>query len=129
MSPVEGENPGVVEIADEDALLHRIPNNPDMTTSTDNGKRRPSTASFKPTGEDQAISVHLRRLIPDPAEPLTVLDPELHEGCGLVEFAARIPRELGFGVDHTPTIADPSHGSVIPPDTYDAASKSVKKRI
>ena len=88
-------------IDDGDALLRRIPDRPEeLWTRRADGTARPTSASMKPSPEDGGLSVDVRRLLPDPAVPTSVLEGA--SGLGLAEFAAVVPRANGLEVEHSP---------------------------
>lgn len=97
-------------IEDEDSLLRRVANSPDMM-KRDGDVTRPSSAAFKPHDEDGAVSVDVRKLLANPAEPLSVL-ADLPEH-GLVEIYAGKVREVGLDAVHEPLPKNPAHGNII----------------
>lgn len=102
-------SPQTAEVFDEDSLLRRVANSPDMMKRAGD-LARPSSAAFKPHDEDGAVSVDVRKRLPDPGRPLDVL-AELPEH-GLVELLARKVREVGLDVVHAPLPENPSHGNI-----------------
>lgn len=99
------------EIADEDRLLRRIPDQPERMWTRAGGRLRPSSAAFKPSEADGGLSVDVRRLLPDPATPTLVLD--VTPDAGLIELRAANARELELEVVHTPQRDHYSHADVI----------------
>jgi hypothetical protein len=97
------------EILDDDALLRRVANRPNMVKAAGDVVR-PTSAAFKPSSEDGGISVEVRRFLADPTDPFSVL-AELPEH-GLVELRAAEPRTLGLTVDHDPLEHSPSHANI-----------------
>jgi hypothetical protein len=102
-------SPPLVEIPADDALLRRVANVPDMVKRI-GGLVRPSSVVFKPHPEDGAVSVDVRRLLPVPGNPLSVLAgfPE----HGLVELLASTVRQLGLEVSHVPLPQNPAHANI-----------------
>lgn len=98
-------------IADEDWLLRRIPDQPEQMWTRKGGLLRPSSAALKPSSVDQGLSVDVRRLLPDPAAPTTVLE-DRHDD-GLAEFQAAMPRAAGLDAVHTPLPRRYSHADVV----------------
>lgn len=107
MSAAESREP----IADEDWLLRRIPDQPERMWTRKGGVLRPSSAALKPSSEDSGLSVDVRRLLPDPADPASVLSNR--EDDGLVEFQAATPRSAGLDAIHTPLADRYSHADVV----------------
>ena len=103
-------NTQAVEIEDEDALLRRVANKPDMV-KRDGQAVRPTSAVFKPASEDGGISVDVRKLLVDPTEPLSVLTETPEHG--LVELRARVPRANQLDVVHTPQAGNPAHADIV----------------
>ena len=97
------------EIADRDLLLRRIPDQPAMWTRK-GGQVRPSSAAMQPSETDGGLSVDVRRLLPNPTIPTSVLGE--HPEHGLVEFSARVPRELDLEVVHDPLPDRCSHANI-----------------
>ena len=102
---------GQAEIKDDDALLRRVANKPNMFKH-EGAVVRPSSAAFKPAGQDGGISVDVRRLLPDPSDPLSPLEglPE----HGLVELRATVPRANGHDVVHAPLKDNDAHANIFP---------------
>lgn len=98
------------EINDEDCLLRRVANRPDLV-KRDGDIVRPSSVAFNPAREDGNISVEIRKLLEDPTQPLAVLS-EFPEH-GLVELRAEAPRGLGLEVVHDPLPDNEAHGNII----------------
>ncbi len=91
------------------------------------GSVRPTSASLQPSEEDAGLSVDVRRLIPDPAEPTSVLgDHPLH---GLVEFTAGLVRQLDLEVEHVPLPGRYSHANVIGFPSGTAESLRVRRNL
>jgi hypothetical protein len=72
-----------------------VANHPDLV-KRDGDVVRPSSVAFRPAGQDDKISVEIRKLLDDPADPLSTLIG--HPDHGLVEFRAELPRSLGLDV-------------------------------
>lgn len=111
-------------IADEDWLLRRILDQPERMWTRKGGVLRPSSAAFKPSSEDQGLSVDVRRLLPDPAAPTSALGSQ--QDAGLVEFQAATPRAAGLDVIHTPLPSRYSHADVV---GFERLEKPVEKRF
>lgn len=101
---------GIEAIADDDYLLRRIPDQPEQMWTRRDGMLRPSSAAMKPASEGGGMSVDVRRLLGG-APPLSVLAGR--EGDGLVEFQAKVPRDLGLDAIHTPLPDRYSHADVV----------------
>lgn len=97
-------------VQDEDSLLRRVANSPNMM-KREGEVTRPSSAAFKPHDEDGAVSVDIRKLLVNPGEPMDVL-AELPEH-GLVEIYAGKVREVGLDVVHQPLPQNPAHGNIV----------------
>lgn len=111
-------------IDDVDALLRRIPDRPEqLWTTRADGTPRPTSVSMKPSSVDGALSVDVRRLLPDPTDPISVLGD--HAGLGLAEFAAAVPRAGGLEVEHTPLEGNDAHADI---RGFDEMSRSEAKR-
>lgn len=110
----------LVEIEDEDALLRRVANRPNMVKQ-DGGVFRPTSAAFKGAKADGGLSVDVRRLLPDPTRPETAVDafPE----HGLVELRAGSVRELDLEVLHDPIAENYAHGNIFPTDGMSRAAQ------
>ena len=65
---------------------------------------------MKPHPEDGRLSVDLRRLLPDSANPMAVLEGV--PGSGLAEFQAAAPRANGLEVEHTPLEENVAHADI-----------------
>lgn len=111
------------EVAADDALLRRIPDKPDMWT--DGEVVRPSSAAMKPADADGGLSVSIRRLLDDPAEPLSALDGQ-PDGYGLTEIHARDAFDLELDVEHAPLPEDIAHANIC---GFDRFTKSRAKRL
>ncbi len=112
-------------IADDDWLLRRILDQPErMWTRQEDGALRPSSAAFKPAQVDGGLSVDVRRLLPDPSNPTSVLDDQ-HDS-GLVEFNAAQARKASLDVVHTPLTERYSHADVV---GFAGLAKPVAKRL
>jgi len=111
-------------IADEDWLLRRILDQPERMWTRKGGVLRPSSAALKPSSGDQGLSVDVRRLLVDPADPASALGDR--EADGLVEFQAATPRAAGLDVIHTPLPDRYSHGDVV---GFERLEKVVEKRF
>jgi hypothetical protein len=103
-------NGPLTEIDDEDCLLRRVANRPDLV-KRDGGVVRPSSVAFRPAGEDDKISVEVRRLLENPSDPLSTLAD--YPDHGLVEFRAGVPRGLGLDVEHDPLPGNNAHGNIV----------------
>lgn len=108
----------IVDIEDEDALLRRVANHPDMVKR---GEGRPTSAAFKPSERDGGLSVDVRRLLPDATDPTSVLDQ--YPEHGLVELRAAAPRELGLDVIHDPLPENYAHANIVPEAQMDRAAQ------
>jgi len=107
-----------------DALLRRIPDRPEqLWTKRADGTTRPTSASMKPSSEDGGLSVDVRRLLPDPTDPISVLGGEA--GLGLAEFPAAVPRANGLEVEHTPLEGNDAHADI---RGFDEMSRNEAKR-
>lgn len=118
------ERDEVEQVKDSDALLRRVPSNPDMWSRGADGSIRPSSAAFAPHPDDLKLSVDMRRLIADPADPCAVLDQD--HRAGLSELFARLPRSLGLDVVHAPLRGNRAHANV---DGFEALSRGPRKRV
>jgi hypothetical protein len=99
-------------IADEDALLRRVKDHPGkLWILEQDGTKRPTSGAMKPAASDDGLSVDVRRLLEDPADPLSSLAGD--SDAGLVEFRANVPRLLGLDVEHAPTAVNPAHANVV----------------
>ncbi len=112
------------EIADEDWLLRRIPDQPERMWTRTGGRLRPSSAAFKPSAAGSGLSVDVRRLLPDPREPVSVLGDQ-HDS-GVVEFKAAEPRTAGLDVVHTPLPERYSHADLV---GFATLAKPAAKRL
>lgn len=117
-------------IADTDDLLRRVPNRPRMVTTESDGKLRPSSAALELRAGEAGCSVHVQARLPDPQDPLAVLDGHSQEwgvatataGDARDEDRHRVvgaPRE-----DPPPRADDPAHAEVVPT----ATSRTKQKR-
>lgn len=120
------ERDEVEQVNDADALLRRIPSNPDMWSRGADGSIRPSSAAFAPHPDDLKLSVDVRRLIADPADPCAVLDRDQDRQAGLSELFARLPRSLDLDVVHAPLRGNPAHANI---DGFEALSRGPRKRV
>ncbi len=101
-------------VEDDDALLRRVADKPDLWKRTDDGTVRPTSVAFKPHNADGGVSVELRRLLPDPTAPLSVLDS--FSTHGLAELFAAAVRSVGLDVVSDPLPESAAHaGSLVPP--------------
>lgn len=118
-------NTDQVEIEDDDALLRRVPDNPDLVKRK-GAVVRPSSVAFKPSDTDGGISVDVRRLLDDPTDPLAVLDGlPTH---GLVELRASVVRDNGHTVHHAPLDGNPAHANIILQDGLDKKEQARAQR-
>ncbi len=78
---------------------------------------------MKPSTEDEGLSVDVRRLLEDPANPVTVLAE--HPGHGLAQLVARTARDLGLEVEHDPLPHNEAHASIV---GFTKVSKTQAKR-
>jgi hypothetical protein len=113
----------LTEIADEDWLLRRVANRPDLI-KRDGDAVRPSSVAFRPAGQDGKISVDIRNLLEDPSDPVAVLED--HPDHGLVELRAGVPRSLGMEVEHDPLPDNNAHGNIV---GVDALARAERKRV
>ena len=95
-------------VEDEDALLRRVPDKPDLWKRQKDGTVRPSSVAFKPHSADAGVSVDVRRLLADPRRP-----PEPAGGAGLAEVTAGVVRELELDVEHDPIPENAAHANII----------------
>ena len=111
-----------IEISDDDWLLRRVPNVPNMV-KRDGELVRPTSVVFKPHSVDGAVSVDVRRLLPAPGDPLTVLEdfPE----HGLVELLAGAVTSAGLTVSHAPVPGNHAHANI---EGLGALTKAEQKR-
>lgn len=112
------------EIADDDALLRRVADNPDLLSRSPNGAIRPSSVSMKPHGTDGRLSVDVRRMLASPSKPEDVLTA--HPASGLVEFRALAARDLELVVAHDPLPANRAHANIT---GFAALSRKQAKRV
>jgi len=113
-----------VEIVADDALLRRVV--PGLVTRQ--GTVRPTSVVFKPHPDDGAVSVDVRRLLPVPGDPLSVLAgfPEY----GLVELLASTVRGAGLQVFHAPLADNPAHANIVGlADMSRAESKRLQREL
>ncbi len=111
-------------IADEDALLRRVKDQPGaLWVLEKDGRKRPTSGAMKPSASNRGLSVDVRRLLENPTEPRSSLaeGPE----AGLVEFRAKVPRALGLEVEHEPIDANPAHANVV---GFERLSRSQSQR-
>jgi hypothetical protein len=111
------------EIGGQDVLLRRVPDQPALWTTAEDGTIRPSSAAMKPAGEDGGLSVDVRRLLPDPRNPLSVLS-EL-PSHGLAELRATQVRDQGLEVIHDPLPDNYAHANIV---GFGEMSRSQAKR-
>ena len=116
-------NGPLTEIDDPDCLLRRVANHPDLV-KRDGGVVRPSSVAFRPANEDDKISVEIRKLLEEPANPLSTLAE--HPDHGLVEFRAELPRSLGLDVEHDPLPGNHAHGNIV---GMSELARSERKRL
>jgi len=118
---VPGDDPSV---RDEDALLRRVPNRPRLLADDGKGGTRPSSAALELRDGEDGCSVDVRRLLPNPATPLTSLTG-CPTGWGLATFTAADARhEAQHHVARAWLEDNPAHALVLPT----AASRSARKR-
>jgi len=99
-------------IESDDALLRRVKDDPNLWTEK-GGELRVSSAAMSPHPEDQALSVDVRRLIPDPRDPLTAPSVVAGEVAdGVVELFARAAERLGLAVKHEPLPENYAHADI-----------------
>lgn len=111
-------------ITGSDVLLRRIPDLPEeQWIRGGNGVVRATSAAMKPTDDDGCLSVDVRRLLPDPGDPCSVL--ERFPNQGLCEFLAQVARDLDLRVDCDPIPGNPAHACI---SGFDAFSEKVAKR-
>ena len=111
-------------VVPDDALLRRVPDQTPSMWKQDEEGIRPTSAAMKPSQRDAGLSVDIRRLLPDPAQPTTVLaEFPTH---GLAEFRASVPIGLGLEVHHAPQDDNAAHANVV---GFDGFSKSQAKRL
>lgn len=116
-------NEPLTEIDDEDCLLRRVANRPDLV-KRDGDVVRPSSVAFRPAGLDDKISVEIRKLLKEPSDPLSTLAD--HPDHGLVEFRAGLPRSLGLDVEHDPLPDNDAHGNIV---GLGGLARSERKRL
>lgn len=96
-------------IADDVPLYRRV--HPDQTVQDDNlGRRRPSSAAYKPNAQvdETSISVNIAE---DPA--LALADTMRHgEGFSVYALASREVRAEGLGIKRDPETDNKTHGLV-----------------
>lgn len=113
----------VESIADADALLRRVPNNPQHWERAIDGSLRVSSAVFARSKEDAGVSVDVRRLLDDPGQPELALSDRVEHG--LIEFTAARVRRQGLDVEHAPVPGNYAHANIIDfPE-----SKKERKRV
>jgi hypothetical protein len=61
-------------IADTDDLLRRVPNRPRMIATESDGRLRPSSAALELRDGEIGCSVHVQGRLPNPPDPLIVLE-------------------------------------------------------
>lgn len=111
-------------IRDEDALLRRVPNRPRLLADDGKGGKRPSSAALELRDGEAGCSVDVRRLLPDPATPLTSL-AGYPTGWGLATFKAADARHEGQHHVARAWLEDnPAHALVVPT----AVSRGAQKR-
>ncbi|HTA98829.1 MAG TPA: hypothetical protein VK730_14450 [Solirubrobacteraceae bacterium] len=111
------------EIADEDDLLRRVPNDPKLITRASDGTTRPSSAALTLRDGEVGCSVDILGRLPDPGAPLTVLtghDPNWGVAtCTAGDARAdQLHRVVG-----KPELGDEAHAEVIPTATTRKAQK------
>ena len=111
-------------IADGDALLRRVADQPNLWKRDGGGIVRPTSAAMKPHGADAGLCVDVRRLLADPADPTSVLASFPRHG--LAEFTAEVPRSLGLRVHHAPLEENPAHANVT---GFDELTRAEAKRV
>lgn len=112
------------KIDDADWLLRRIPDQQERMWTRAGGVLRPSSAALKPAQLDGGLSVDVRRLLPDPAAPASVLGDR--HGDGLIEFRAAYPRAAGLDVLHSPLPDRYAHADVV---GFQRLAKPAEKRF
>ena len=110
-------------IADEDALLRRVPNRPKLVADDGQGGKRPSSAALELRENDDGCSVDVQCRLADPGAPESAL-----AGCpadwGLASFAAGAARvEDRHRVVGNPLEDNEAHALVVPVATTRAAQK------
>lgn len=65
---------------------------------------------MKPSTDDGALSVDIRRLLEDPSVPTSVLGGETT--YGLAELVAKVPRDIGLQVEHSPLPDNEAHADI-----------------
>lgn len=85
-----------------------------------------SSAAMSPHPRDQALSVDVRRLIPDPRNPLTAPSVVAGEAAdGVAELFARAAEALGLTVEHDPLRDNRAHAGIT---GFDQMRPGVAKR-
>ncbi|MDP9370482.1 MAG: hypothetical protein M3Q03_19805 [Chloroflexota bacterium] len=109
-------------IRGDDELLRRLaPKN-----SFKRDRRTPTRGAFKTGAEyDRQISVQVRRLLPNPHDPLTVLGSERRD-WGLGSLRAKDVIDLGFSVEMDPKEGDPAHALILGETTQVLADELVE---
>jgi hypothetical protein len=108
-----------MEIEDEDLLYRRLARhqvNPDGTVN--------SSAFKRGKGYDHEISVDVARL----TSRQESIDRAPRAGFQLGEVTAKHPRELGFGVVHSPLAGNPSH-ALITGTNDQALSRALARKV
>jgi hypothetical protein len=82
---------------------------------------------MRPSETDGGLSVDARRLLPNSGVPTSVLGE--HPEHGLVEFPARVPRELDLQVEHDPLPDRRSHANIVGFPGDSAAHLRVRRTI
>jgi hypothetical protein len=103
-----------------------VPNRPKYVVDDGRGGTRLSSAALDLRPDEEGCSVDVRRLLPDPADPSSVLDGYPQE-WGLACLEAGAARRLQHNVVGDPLTGDaenPAHALVIPL----AASRAARKR-
>lgn len=108
---------GLAAIADGDCLLRRVPDRPERMWTRKSGLLRPSSAALKPSEADGGLSVDVRRLLADPARPVSALGDQASDGP--VELRAAQLREHRLDVEHAPLEGRWSHANVMGFDRFD----------
>ena len=109
-------------ISDSEGLwrrIHPIWAVPDKTL----GKVRVSSAAFDDSADGSPLSVLIERLVKESGRTVDdVMDS--YDGYFLASINSGDARQLGLGIEHTPTTEEPAHGSV-----HGKKTKSVKSKL
>lgn len=128
--PTGGPPPNDPAIGDADDLLRRVPNRPKMVATESDGRLRPSSAALELRDGETGCSVHVQRRLPNPQEPLIVLEGHSQD-WGVATATAGDARDQDrhrvVGAPRTdppPRADDPAHAEVVPT----APSRTARKR-